>query len=300
MKIRIATRKSALALVQTKQVCGLLQQYYPQTEVELVPILTTGDKILDRPLAEIGGKGLFIKGLEVALLAGQADVAVHSLKDVPPFLDPLFCLPAMLVRQSPFDAFVSSHYESIHSLPAGATVGTCSVRRAAAILRKRPDLTIKMIRGNVDSRLKKLEAGQYDALIMAEAGLVRLGLSHYIKEILPTADFLPSVGQGAITIECLASRADLVDMLSQLNHQETFVCVTAERAMNNALKAACTSPIGSFAQVHDGVLELRGAVWSRDGVHKIETIHRGSVDEAVTIGERAALHLQQQGAAKYL
>lgn len=300
MKIRIATRKSALALVQTKQVRHLLQMHYPHMEIELMPIVTTGDKILDRPLAEIGGKGLFIKGLEAALLADQADIAVHSLKDVPPLLDPLFCLPAILVRESPFDAFVSHRYESINSLPSDATVGTCSVRRAAAILRKRSDIMIKMIRGNVDSRLKKLEAGEYDGLIMAEAGLVRLGFSHYIKEVLSPDDCLPSVGQGAIAIECLTSRTDLVDILAQLNHRETFFCVTAERSMNNALKASCTSPIGSFAQIHDGVLALRGAVWSQDGVHKIETIQRGSVDEAVKIGEIAALHLQEQGAAKYL
>ncbi|MCX7122082.1 MAG: hydroxymethylbilane synthase [Gammaproteobacteria bacterium] len=223
MKIRIATRKSPLALVQTHLVKALLLAQNHALQVELVEVLTEGDRIQDRTLAEIGGKGLFIKKLEEMLLADQADIAVHSLKDVPPALDGAFCLAAVLPRHSPFDVLVSPHYSSLEALPIGARIGTSSVRRQAALLHVRPDLNIQMIRGNVDTRLKKLDAGEYDALILAAAGLGRLGLGARIRQILPLEICLPSVAQGVIGIECLAERTDLYALLRPLN-QLHFTC----------------------------------------------------------------------------
>ena len=300
MKIRIATRESPLALVQTHQVRDLLLQHYPALKVELVPMTTTADQLQHQSLAALGGKGLFIKKLEEALLANHADIAVHSLKDIPPSLEELFCLPAVLERHSPFDAFVSSYYESIEKLPLNAIVGTSSVRRKAALLHLRPDLKINMIRGNIGSRLKKLDEGKYDALILAEAGLARLGLTERIRCILSPKLFTPSVGQGVIAIECLKSRVEVIEKLTPLNHSETYQCITAERTMNQKLFASCTSPIGSFAHIHQGHLELKGVVWSQDGQHTLKTIQSGLADQAIMIGEQAAQDLKSQGAENYL
>ncbi len=295
MKLRIATRKSALALVQTNSVKALLSQLYPEMEVILIEAITEGDQIQDRSLAEMGGKGLFIKKLEEMLLAEQADIAVHSLKDVPPALEPDFCLAAVLPRHSPFDALVSNHYATLQSLPERAIVGTSSVRRQAALLHIRPDLQIKMLRGNVDTRLRKLDCGEYDALILAEAGLTRLGVASRIREVLSPECCLPSVGQGVIALECLSQREDLKFMLQALNHLETEVCITAERAMNQHLGASCTSPVGSFAQIQHGQLELRGGFWSPDGHHYAETLQIGSLNQAFSLGERAAIDLKKAG-----
>src|SRR3990167_5334801 len=300
MKIRIATRESPLALVQTHQVRDLLLQHYPALKVELIPMTTTAYQLQHQSLAALGGKGLFIKKLEEALLANHADIAVHSLKDVPPSLEEPFCLPAVLERHSPFDAFISPQYKTIEQLPLNATVGTSSVRRKAALLNLRPDLNVNMIRGNVGSRLKKLDAGKYDALILAEAGLTRLGLTKRIRCILSPKLFTPSVGQGVIAIECLKSRVEVIEKLTPLNHSETYQCITAERTMNQKLFASCTSPIGSFAHIHQGHLELKGVVWSQDGQHTLKTIQSGLADQAIMIGEQAAQDLKSQGAENYL
>ena len=291
MKLRIATRKSPLALVQTNMVKALLLAQNPDLEISLVEALTEGDQIQDRTLAELGGKGLFIKKLEEMLLADQADIAVHSLKDVPPVLDAHFCLAAALHRHSPFDALVSNRYPNLEALPQGAVVGTSSVRRQAALLHLRPDLKIKMIRGNVDTRLKKLDAGEYDALILAAAGLSRLGWSARISQILPPEVCLPSVGQGVIAIECLSQRSDLKALLRGLNDPDTEACILAERAMNQALGASCTSPVGSFAQIQMGRLELRGALWSLDGQYCCQTLQIGLINDPQALGLQAASDL---------
>ncbi len=300
MKIRIATRASKLAMVQTRQIMAELEAIIPGVEIELVEIITTGDQIQDRSLAELGGKGLFIKGLEEALLAGRADIAMHSLKDVPPSLDKEFCIPAVLKRHSPHDALVSSKYSSIDELPAGAVIGTSSVRRKAALLHMRPDLDIRMVRGNVDTRLRKLDEGEYDALILAEAGLVRLGLGDRIRERLPLSVCMPSVGQGVIAIECLSTREDMIEALKPLNDAETFARITAERAMNHALKASCTSPVGSFAEITESGLKITGVIWSLDGRHRIQTEQLGKLEDAELLGQMAASDLRRQGSADLL
>ena len=300
MKLKIATRISKLALVQTQQIISKLQNKHPHLSIEKVEVLTAGDQIQDRSLAELGGKGLFIKGLEECLLSGTADIAMHSLKDVPPKLDDAFCIAAVLERQSPHDVLVSEKYVSIAALPAGAIVGTSSVRRKAALLHLRSDLDIRMIRGNVDTRLKKLSDGPFDAVLLAEAGLKRLGLEQHIKEVLALDSFTPSVGQGIIAIECLQSRHDLIELLQIINHVPTYAIMSAERAMNRSLNASCNSPVGSFATISSDRLHLYGVVWSLDGVQKIETRQSGSIQDAEKIGVVAAEDLILQGAIRLL
>lgn len=300
MNIKIATRTSKLALVQTQLVITELQKNYPQLTFSIVEIVTTGDQIQDRSLAEVGGKGLFIKGLEECLLRGEADIAMHSLKDMPPTLDNDFCIAAVLERQSPHDVFLSEKYNSIAELPSGAIVGTSSVRRKAALLQLRSDLDLSMIRGNVDTRLKKLNDGQFDAIILAEAGLIRLGLKQHIKEVLALDSFTPSVGQGIIAIECLQQRPDLSELLQTINHPPTYAIMRAERAMNRALNASCNSPVGSFASIYSDKLHLLGVVWSLDGTQKIETQQSGLIQDAEKIGVLAAEDLQRKGAMRLL
>ncbi len=300
MNIKIATRGSKLALIQTDLIIATLQHQYADLTIEKVEVLTTGDQIQDRSLAELGGKGLFVKGLEEYLLSGKADIAMHSLKDVPPKLDDEFCIAAVLERQSPHDVLVSEKYASIAALPPGAIVGTSSVRRKAALLQLRSDLDIKMIRGNVDTRLKKLSDGQFDAIILAEAGLKRLGLEQHIKEVLALDNFTPSVGQGIIAIECLQKRLDLIELLQKVNHAPTYAIMSAERAMNRALNASCNSPVGSFATISSDKLHLLGIVWSLDGLKKIETSQSGSIKDAEKIGVLAAEELKQKGAMQLL
>lgn len=296
MKLKLATRQSPLALIQTHKVAYQLQQIYPDLAIELVPLSTKGDQILDRSLAEIGGKGLFIKTLEEALLAGKADVAVHSLKDVPPVLDAQFCISTVLERPSSHDVLVSAKGK-LDELPLAAVIGTSSVRRKAELLHYRPDLNIVMIRGNVNSRLAKLDAGHLcDALILSEAGLTHLGMTDRITEILSSETFLPSVGQGVIAMEILSARHDLVEMLAPLNDTATFACITAERAMNAHLGANCTSPVGSFAVIKGEFLVLNGAVFSPDGTQKRTTQQQGLLYQALEIGRRAADALLAQGA----
>jgi hydroxymethylbilane synthase len=285
-----------LALTQAHFIQRQLQKQYPNVLIELVEMNTTGDKIQDRPLAAIGGKGLFVKTLEEAMLQNRADFAVHSLKDVPPELPAQFTLAAISKRESPFDVLVSGRYSSLDELPKGAKVGTGSVRRTAQILHYRPDLELIDIRGNVDTRLRKLDEGQFDALILAEAGLNRLGLQGRIKQVLSPEICLPSVGQGALAIECLAENKALIAALQILNHSESRCCIEAERAMTRALQASCYSPVGSFAEIKNGQLLLRGLVASKDGKVLIKTLQQGEPEAAVKIGEQAAAHLLEQGA----
>lgn len=292
VRLRLATRQSALALIQANAVKAALEAAHPQLEIELVHTLTTGDQIQDRSLAAIGGKGLFVKRLEELLLTGKADCAVHSLKDVPPILDGEFCLAATLERASPFDALVSRNALPFKALPKGARVGTCSVRRRAALLHLRPDLNIIEVRGNVDTRLAKLARGEFDALILAEAGLRRLGLEQMITETFPANVLLPSVGQGVIAIECLHNAPVIQAYLHAINHPETFTCSTAERHMNAELGASCTSPVGSYAYLQGDILHLEGTVWSPTGDQKTSTHEVGSQDEALILSARAAAKLR--------
>ncbi|WP_299075063.1 hydroxymethylbilane synthase [uncultured Paraglaciecola sp.] len=298
--IRIATRKSALALWQAEYVKAALLNAHPHIQVELVPMSTQGDKILDTPLAKIGGKGLFIKELEVAMAENRADIAVHSMKDVPVAFPDGFGLHAICERENPFDAFVSNHFKSIEELPQNAVVGTSSLRRQCQIRKARPDLVIKDLRGNVNTRLAKLDAGDYDAIILAAAGLIRLGMQQRIQTEIPAELSLPAVGQGAVGIECRNDDTDLINLLAPLNHLETATRVTAERAMNAKLNGGCQVPIGSFAELNGQQLTLRGLVGSVDGKVMLHAAHSDKVENAVQLGEQVADALLAQGAQQIL
>lgn len=275
--VRIATRKSDLAMWQAHYVQKQLLKHYPSLTVELVPMSTKGDRILDTPLAKIGGKGLFIKELEVAMQDGIADLAVHSMKDIPVDFPEEFGLHCICVRENPFDAFVSNTYHSFEDLPQGAVVGTSSLRRQAQLKAVRPDLTIRDLRGNVNTRLQKLDNGEYDAIILAAAGLIRLKMKARIKHELPPAMCLPAVGQGAVGIECRNDDLALIAMLQKLNHSETALRVSAERAMNAKLMGGCQVPIGSFAEFSQtsnngfGELSMNALVASPDGSKVLKT-----------------------------
>jgi hydroxymethylbilane synthase len=264
-RIVIATRESRLALWQAEHVQSLLRQLYPGCEVSLLGMTTRGDQILDRPLAQIGGKGLFVKELETALLDGRADSAVHSLKDVPMVLPDEFKLIAIGKREVPLDAFVSSKYANLAELPPGAVVGTSSLRRESQIRARYPYLSVSPLRGNLDTRLKKLDSGEYDAIILAAAGLTRLGLKDRIRAVLPPEDSLPSAGQGALGIEAVANRADVAAWLAPLHDATTAACVRAERAVARALSGSCDVPLAAFAEMNGDVLRLRGLVALPDG-----------------------------------
>ena len=298
--LRIATRKSALAVWQAEYVKAKLLEHHPRLQVELVPMSTQGDKILDTPLAKIGGKGLFIKELEIAMLEGRADIAVHSMKDVPVAFPVGFGLHAICERENPFDAFVSNTYESLDALPQGAVVGTSSLRRQCQIRKHRPDLIIKDLRGNVNTRLAKLDANEYDAIILASAGLIRLGMESRIRMPLPESVSLPAVGQGAVGIECRNDDAELIELLSALNHSETHTRVTAERAMNERLEGGCQVPIGSFATLNDNALTLTGMVGKPDGSTLLFASATGPTENAQSIGVEVAEALLEQGAGDIL
>ncbi|MCW8109911.1 hydroxymethylbilane synthase [Alteromonas ponticola] len=298
--IRIATRKSALALWQANFVKSQLAHHYPNLPVELVPMSTQGDKILDTPLAKIGGKGLFIKELEIAMLEGRADIAVHSMKDVPVAFPEEFGLYAICERENPFDAFVSNQYENIDALPQGAMVGTSSLRRQCQIRRYRPDLVIRDLRGNVNTRLAKLDDGQYDAIILACAGLIRLDMEHRITQPLPADISLPAVGQGAVGIECRNDDDELIQLLSRLNHPITATRVRAERAMNTRLEGGCQVPIGSYATIDEDSLTITGMVGKPDGTELLFASATGSTSRAEELGTEVADALLEQGAAKIL
>jgi len=298
--IKIATRKSDLAMWQAYYVQDKIKALFSDIEVELVPMSTQGDRILDTPLAKIGGKGLFIKELEIAMQNGEADIAVHSMKDVPVAFPEGFGLHAICERENPYDAFVSNAFEHIDDLPQGATVGTSSLRRQCQIRRYRPDIKIKDLRGNVNTRLAKLDKGEYDAIILAAAGLIRLKMQDRIKHELDVSLSLPAVGQGAVGIECRNDDADLIKIIKTLEHEHTAIRVSAERAMNATLEGGCQVPIGSFATIENERLELKGLVGSVDGKTLLTATASGPLSDAIKIGEQVAQSLLKQGAKDIL
>ena len=299
-KLVIASRESMLAMWQAEHIKGRLKALYPDCEVEILGMTTRGDQILDRTLSKIGGKGLFIKELEQALQDGRADLAVHSIKDVPMELPEGFALAAIGERASPFDAFVSNQYARLEEMPAGAIVGTSSLRREAQLRAKFPHLTIKPLRGNVQTRLSKLDNGDYDAVILATAGLQRLGLDGRIREILSPADSLPAAGQGALGIEIAARRTDLADILRPLNHEETAACVTAERALARALGGSCQVPLAAYCVMEDGLLTLNGLVGHPDGSVIIEASAQAPDAYADALGRAVAKRLADDGAEELI
>jgi hydroxymethylbilane synthase len=306
--IRIATRRSPLALWQAEHVAERLERTFPGCKTELVKMTTQGDKILDAPLAKIGGKGLFVKELEQGMLEGLADIAVHSMKDVPVDFPDGLHLAAILTREDPTDAFVSNHYPALNALPVNARIGTSSLRRECQIKEIYPDAEILSLRGNVNTRLSKLDAGEYDAIILASAGLKRLGMAGRITQCLDSSVSLPAIGQGAIGIECRTDNLEINTMLAVLHDSETGLCVSAERAMNARLSGGCQVPIAGFAQLQGEKLFMRGLVGSPDGrlIYRAErTIDLGNdVDiaqnRAESIGKMIAEDLLAQGADKIL
>lgn len=298
--LRIATRQSPLALWQANFVADALRTAHPGLQVELVTMVTRGDKILDTPLAKIGGKGLFVKELETAMLEDRADIAVHSMKDVPMAFPEGLGLAVICEREDPRDAFVSNHHDSLDTLPQGAVVGTSSLRRQCQLRRLRPDLVIRDLRGNVNTRLAKLDAGEYDALILASAGLIRLGFSARIRQALPEVQLLPAVGQGAVGIECRLDDARTLALLAPLNHDDTATRVLAERAMNTALQGGCQVPIAGFAVLDGEQLHLEGRVGSLDGRELIQDKVSGARRDAEALGRELAERLLSAGAARIL
>ena len=296
----IATRESRLAMWQAEHVRDLLQKLYPACRVELLGMTTRGDQILDRPLAKVGGKGLFVKELEAALHDGSADIAVHSMKDVPMVLPEGFALVATGPREVPLDAFVSSKYASLDDLPPGAVVGTSSLRREAQLHARYPYLAVSSLRGNLDTRLRKLDEGQYDAIILAAAGLSRLGLKERIRAVLPAEVSLPAAGQGALGIEAVASRPEVAAWLAPLNDPATAACVRAERAVSRALAGSCEAPLGAYAELRDGAIWLRGFVATPDGQRMATAELTGGANDPESLGLSLAAELRAQGADEIL
>ncbi len=294
--LRIATRKSPLALWQANFVKDRLEALHPDLQVELVPMSTQGDKILDTPLAKVGGKGLFVKELETAMLEGRADIAVHSMKDVPVEFPDGLGLHTICEREDPRDAFVSNHFNQIDELPQGAVVGTSSLRRQCQLRAARPDLVIRDLRGNVNTRLAKLDAGEYDAIILAAAGLKRLEMAHRIAAFIEPEQSLPANGQGAVGIECRLDDHELHALLSPLEHPETRIRVLTERAMNRALQGGCQVPIGAYALVQGEEVWLRGLVGSPDGAQVIRDEIRGPLTDGEALGHTLAQRLLAAGA----
>ena len=298
--LKIATRQSPLALWQAEHIRARLEEMHKDLKVELVKFVTQGDKILDTPLAKIGGKGLFVKELEAALLDGRADLAVHSMKDVPMQLPEGLTLAVICEREDPLDAFVSNTYASFAELPLGAKVGTSSLRRKCQILKARPDLEIIDLRGNVGTRLSKLDDGQYDAIILASAGLKRLGLHDRIRHTIQPELSLPAVGQGALGLECREDDQEVLDLILPLLHQETDVCVRAERAFNAYLEGGCQVPIAGYATLNDGKISIEGRVGSVDGQVLLKAEFSAQPEDAVKLGEQLAQELLAQGAGELL
>ena len=299
-RIVIATRESRLALWQAEHIKARLEALYPGCRVELLGMTTRGDQILDRPLAKVGGKGLFVKELETALLDGRADIAVHSMKDVPMEMGPDFALPCICTREVPLDAFVSNRYDSLDDMPPGTVVGTSSLRRESQIHAQYPSLGVTSLRGNLDTRLRKLDEGQYDAIILAAAGLTRLGLGERIRAVMPAEVSLPAPGQGALGIECLAARADVIAWLQPLVDADTRACVLAERAVARALAGSCEVPLGAYAVMQGGQLWLRGFVARPDGSTIVRAERIGAPAQAEALGRALADALRAQGAAEIL
>lgn len=298
--LKIATRKSPLALWQAEHIKARLQALHPQLNVELVTFVTQGDKILDTPLAKIGGKGLFVKELENALLDGRADLAVHSMKDVPMDLPDGLCLPVICEREDPADAFVSNHYQCIDDLPQGARLGTSSLRRKSQMQAYRPDLTIIDLRGNVGTRLSKLDAGEYDAIILAAAGLKRLALESRIKQIIDINLSLPAVGQGALGLECRSNDEVVLQLIAPLADEVTNVCIRAERAFNKTLHGGCQVPIAGFAVLENNQIYMQGRVGNLDGSVLLKAEVRGAPEHAEQLGQQLAQALLDQGAGPLL
>ena len=298
--IRIATRKSPLALWQTEHVATRLREAHPGIEVILVPMSTRGDDVLDRSLAAIGGKGLFLKELELAMLRGEADCAVHSLKDVPMELDAPFVLSTILERADHADAFVSNQHASLADLPKGARVGTSSLRRQAQLRARRPDLQLLDLRGNVNTRLGKLDAGEYESIVLACAGLQRLGFEQRIRARLDAPDWLPAPAQGAIAIECRDGDVAMHDLFAALDHARTRSCVEAERAMNRALHGSCHVPVAAYAQLQGDRLHLAGLVGSASDGRLVRAASEGISAAPEALGQAVATALLAQGAGEFL
>lgn len=295
-KIVIATRESQLALWQANKVKNQLEDLYPDITIELLGMTTKGDQILDSPLSKIGGKGLFVKELETALLDKRADIAVHSMKDVPMHFPEGLGLAVICEREDPTDAFVSNTYNSIQSLPAGSIIGTSSLRRSCQLRMQRPDLIVKDLRGNVNTRLRKLDAGEYDAIILATSGLLRLDMENRIRQRIPAETSLPAGGQGALGIECRSDDNDILDLLAPLRHEETTIRVTAERAVNERLNGGCQAPIACYATLDADTLRIRGLVGSPDGSQMLQAEIHGPKGEAKSLGVQLAEDLLSRGA----
>jgi hydroxymethylbilane synthase len=298
--LQIATRKSPLALWQAEHVRAGLTAAHPGLTVELVTMTTQGDKILDTPLAKVGGKGLFVKELEQGMLEGRADIAVHSMKDVPVEFPDGLGLGAVLSREDPRDAFVSNRYDSLDALPHGARVGSSSLRRQCQLRARRPDLEVTDLRGNVNTRLQKLDEGNFDAILLACAGLRRLGMSDRIREALSPEAFLPAIGQGAIGIECRLDDNRVRELLRPLHDQQTYLRVMAERALNETLEGGCQVPIGGYAELGHGVVVLRGLVGRPDGSQMVEGVISGRPEDWQELGEVLAQDLLSRGAGDIL
>ena len=297
--LRIATRQSRLALWQAQHVAAQLRAAHPGLVVELVPMTTQGDRVVDRPLAQVGGKGLFIKELEIAIAEGRADIAVHSMKDVPSDMPPGMTLAAMLSRADPHDAFVSLRHENFSMLPQGARVGTSSPRRQCQLKYARPDLQLLTLRGNVETRLRKLEE-QYDAIVLAAAGLIRLGLEGRITHRFDLEQFVPAVGQGVIGIECREDDARSIELVRALNDELAWQCCETERAFALRLQGSCQSPIAAHAQVSAGQVQLRGVIGSPDGQEIYRGVDSGAVADRQAVGIALADRLLDAGARPLL
>jgi hydroxymethylbilane synthase len=299
-RLVIASRQSRLAMWQAAHVRDRLRELYPRCEVSILSLSTRGDEILDRSLSKIGGKGLFVKELENALADGSADLAVHSMKDVPMTLPEGFELAAIGEREDPRDAFVSNRYASLAGLPAGSRVGSSSLRRESQIRARHPGLVVEPLRGNVETRLKKLDDGQYAAIILAAAGLKRLGLASRIRAAIETGECIPAAGQGALGIEIAAGRADLAACLAPLNHRDTELCVRAERALSRALGGSCQVPLGAYATIDGGRISLAGFVALPDGTRMAHAELKGDAGDPEALGLALARELERRGARAIL
>ncbi|MGV6807029.1 MAG: hydroxymethylbilane synthase [bacterium] len=298
--LRIATRKSPLALWQAEYIKAELLRVHPDLSVELVTMTTRGDVLLDSPLAKVGGKGLFVKELEVAMLENRADIAVHSMKDVPMEFPPGLGLAVICQREKPTDAFVSNRFDAISELPEGARIGTCSLRRKCQLMERYPHLQMLDLRGNVNTRLRKLDEGEFDGIILATAGLLRLGFADRIRQQLTPEESLPAGGQGAVGIETRLNDQAVLDLLAPLHHDETAICVRAERAMNRKLQGGCQVPIACYA-IRDGdAIWLRGLVGSEDGKKVLRAEANGADHDPESLGVQVAEDLLQSGAAEIL
>ncbi|MBE7522239.1 MAG: hydroxymethylbilane synthase [Burkholderiales bacterium] len=306
-QLLVALRKSALSLCHAQYIRDRLLAIYPDCAVTLRGITTQGDRVLDQALAAIGGKGLFIQEIETAMLEGRADFAVHSLKDMPMEMAPGFTIAAVPVREDPRDALVCNAWPSIDALPDGAVVGTSSLRREAQLRDRKPTLRVKLLRGNVNTRVQKLDEGQYDAMVLAAAGLNRLEQGHRVSALLDPAEFLPAVGQGALALECPSARTDVIEWLQPLVHRPTLLAITAERAFSRALSGSCHTPIGGFATFREDGLWLRGLIASRDGTDILRGERTARIDpetgetsDAETLGRALADEFLARGASRFI